>query len=76
MERELPDGVIDAAPPGGRDPVGDAESTERDAAARGSAELAADHSPPDDPAAGEAVRQGADPDLATDDQTDDEGSGS
>ena len=68
MERELPEGVIDAAPPGGFDPVGDGESTERNDAATGSEQLAAEHSPPDDPAAGEAVRQGADPDLSTDDE--------
>lgn len=66
MDRDLPEGVIDADPPGGWDGVGDAESAERDAAAAGSPDLADDPPAPDDPIAGEQIRQGADPDLGVD----------
>ena len=70
MDRDLPDGVIDAVPPGGWDGVGDQTAAERDAAAQGSPDLRSDaaRTPedpalPDDPAEGEEVRQGADPDI-------------
>ncbi|NYE20036.1 hypothetical protein [Microbacterium immunditiarum] len=52
-ERDLPDGVIDADPPGGWDETGDAEALERNAAAAGDIESA-------------EATQGADLDLATD----------
>lgn len=78
MDRDLPEGVIDADPPGGWDGVSDAESAEQNADAQSSAELTEDTEQreseqqtdaavvPDDPIAGEAVRQGADPDLGID----------
>lgn len=67
MDRDLPEGVIDADPPGGWEPVVDGESTERNADAEGSPDLVTEEPPvPDDPIAGEAVRQGADPDLGVD----------
>ncbi|MDN3495654.1 hypothetical protein QL996_06935 [Planococcus sp. APC 4015] len=66
MDRDLPEGVIDANPPGGWEPVDDGTSTEQDDEAQGSPELADDPPAPDDPIAGEAVRQGADPDLGVD----------
>jgi hypothetical protein len=68
MDRDLPDGVIDADPPCGWDEVGDDE-----AAARSEEALDADHLltdaalRPDDPVEGEIARQSADPDLASDD---------
>ena len=75
MDRDLPEGVIDADPPGGWDGVGDAEANERSAAAdlptddaqsaesRESAESPTEPAQPDDPIEGEDVRRGADPDL-------------
>ena len=64
MDRELPDGMIDADPPGGWDEVGDTESDERSAEAVGADGLLTDAAlQPDDPIEGEAARQGADPDL-------------
>jgi hypothetical protein len=66
MDRDLPEGVIDANPPGGWEPVADGESAEQNEAAQGSPELSDDPPAPDDPIAGEAVRQGADPDLGVD----------
>jgi hypothetical protein len=67
MDRDLPEGVIDADPPGGWDEVGDDEAAARSAESVDSQQLTSDaplH--PDDPVEGEAARQGADPDLATD----------
>lgn len=67
MDRELPDGVIDADPQGGWDEVGDAETAERDAQAAEAADadmLLTDATlQPDDPVEGEAARRGADPDM-------------
>ncbi|WP_127473102.1 hypothetical protein [Microbacterium sulfonylureivorans] len=64
MDRELPDGVIDADPPGGWDEVDDTETAERDAEAADAAMLMTDAAlRPDDPVEGEAARQGADPDM-------------
>ena len=67
MDRDLPDGVIDADPAGGWDEVGDDEARERNAEAADADTLLTDAAlQPDDPAEGEAARQGADPDLAVD----------
>jgi hypothetical protein len=73
MDRDLPDGVIDADPPGGWDEVGDDEAAERNAAALDAGDRPADVPlSPDDPIEGEAARQGADPDLAADPDRGDE----
>ena len=70
MDPDLPDGVIDADPAGGWEESDDSEARERSAAAAGTADaetLLTDAAlRPDDPVEGEAVRRGADPDLATD----------
>jgi len=77
MDRDLPEGVAAADPPGGWESVDDEEARERDAeAADAEALLGADDAErelltdaalqPDDPVEGEAVRQGADPDLIAD----------
>ncbi|MET0296055.1 MAG: hypothetical protein ABW024_01530 [Microbacterium sp.] len=78
MDRDLPEGVIDADPPGGWEGVSDEESAQQNAEAQGSPELTDDATQretelltdaavvPDDPIAGEQVRQGADPDLGVD----------
>jgi hypothetical protein len=67
MDRDLPDGVIDADPPGGWDEVGDEEAAARNAEALDADHLLTDATlRPDDPVEGEAARQGADPDLAGD----------
>jgi hypothetical protein len=58
-EKNLPEGVINADPAGGWDETGDREAMERNAAAAGDIESA-------------DVTQGADPDLATDQQVDDD----
>jgi len=58
-EKDLPEGVIDADPAGGWDETGDRETMERNAAAAGDIESA-------------DATQGADPDLATDDQVDEQ----
>lgn len=63
MDRELPEGVIDADPPGGWDGVGDAEANERSAAAAGQQPPSEAALQPDDPVEGEQARRGADPDL-------------
>jgi hypothetical protein len=69
MDRDLPEGVINADPPGGWDEVGDDEAQARSAEAAESEGLLTDAAlQPDDPIEGESARQGADPDLATDDQ--------
>lgn len=67
MDRDLPEGVIDADPAGGWDENDDAEARERSAEAADAETLLTDAAlRPDDPIEGEAVRRGADPDLATD----------
>lgn len=69
IDRDLPDGVVNADPPGGWDAVGDEETTERSAEAADAEGLLTDAAlQPDDPVEGEAARRGADPDLAADDQ--------
>lgn len=67
MDRDLPDGVIDANPPGGWDEVGDDAAAEQNAAAQGSPDLtdAGADLAPDDPGFEERV-QGSDPDLSAD----------
>jgi len=65
-DQELPEGVIDADPPGGWDAVDDTESRERSAQASESGLLTDAALQPDDPVEGEAARQGADPDMVTD----------
>ncbi len=67
MDRDLPEGVIDADPPGGWDEVGDDEARERNGEAAGSPDLVtSDILQPDDPVEGEEARQNADPDLSAD----------
>ncbi|SIT67660.1 hypothetical protein [Microbacterium sp. RU33B] len=61
-ERELPEGVIDANPAGGWDGVDDAETQEQSDAVAASA--------PEGPVESTVPTQGIDPDLATDDSTD------
>ncbi|WP_169581911.1 MULTISPECIES: hypothetical protein [Microbacterium] len=67
MDRDLPDGVIDADPPGGWDGVGDDETAARNQEAVDADQLLTG-APlrPDDPIEGEIARQSADPDLAAD----------
>ncbi len=67
MDRDRPDDMIDADPPGGWDEVGDEEARERNAEAADADSLLTDAAlRPDDPVEGEAVRRGADPDLGAD----------
>ncbi|MCC2031364.1 hypothetical protein [Microbacterium allomyrinae] len=69
MDRDLPEGVIDADPPGGWDEVGDKEAGERSSAAQAAdaEDLLTDSAlAPDDPVEGEAARRGTDPDLVGD----------
>ncbi|MFE7846226.1 hypothetical protein ACFUTX_13650 [Microbacterium sp. NPDC057407] len=67
MDRDLPEGVINADPPGGWDEVGDDEAATRNAESRDSGQLRSDAPlQPDDPVEGEEARQAADPDLASD----------
>lgn len=78
MDRDLPEGVIDADPPGGWSDVADGETAEQNADAQGSPALVESDEraesdeltdaalQPDDPVEGEAARQGADPDLSVD----------
>ena len=67
MDRDLPDRVIDADPAGGWEENDDLEARERSAEAADAESLLTDAAlRPDDPIEGEAVRRGADPDLATD----------
>lgn len=69
MDRDLPEGVIDADPAGGWDENDDQEARERSAETTDAENLLTDAAlSPDDPAEGEAARRGADPDLATDAQ--------
>lgn len=71
-KRDLPEGVIDADPPGGYESgeVADGQTRESSAKAAGSAQLTESGSParggaaPADPVEGSAAGQGADPDLA------------
>ncbi|GAA5088793.1 hypothetical protein GCM10025760_11730 [Microbacterium yannicii] len=65
-DQELPEGVINAAPAGGWEGVGDQESDERSAAQTDSELLTDAALQPDDPVEGEVARQGADPDLVAD----------
>lgn len=60
-ESALPEGVIDANPAGGWDGVDDAETQEQSEAAAASE--------PEGPVESDVPTQGIDPDLATDDQT-------
>lgn len=64
-DRELPEGVIDADPPGGWESgaVADGETAERNDHAKGSAGLS--DAAPSDPIEGDAGSQGIDPDLST-----------
>ena len=67
MDRDLPEGVIDADPAGGWEENDDLEARERSAEAADAESLLTDAAlRPDHPIEGEAVRRGADPDLATD----------
>jgi hypothetical protein len=65
-DQKLPEGVVNADPPGGRDAVDDTESRERSAEAAESELLTDAALQPDDPVEGEAARRGADPDMLTD----------
>ncbi|WP_194396481.1 hypothetical protein [Microbacterium atlanticum] len=67
-ESDLPEGVIDADPQGGWEQVDDTASQERSAATTEGDLLTDAALQPDDPVEGEAARQGADPDLASDQQ--------
>lgn len=78
MDRDLPEGVVDADPPGGWSGVADGETDAQNADAQDSPALVANDEEaqahgstdaalqPDDPVEGEAARQGADPDLGID----------
>jgi len=66
MDHDLPDGVIDADPPGGWEQVDDGAARERSAAVTDEDLLTDAALQPDDPVEGEAARRGADPDLASD----------
>ena len=66
---DLPEGVINADPAGGWEQVDDGESRERSAAATESDLLTDAALQPDDPVEGEAASRGADPDMATDAQS-------
>ncbi|GAB2844112.1 hypothetical protein ACFQ0P_03045 [Microbacterium insulae] len=66
MDRDLPEGVIDADPPGGWDEVGDGETAARNESADAEQPSADAGLAPDDPVEGEIARQSADPDLASD----------
>ncbi len=64
--QDLPEGVVNADPPGGWEQVDDTESRERTAAVTERGLLTDAALQPDDPVEGEAARQGADPDMVTD----------
>lgn len=66
-ERDLPEGVIDADPPGGWESgaVSDGETAERNDSAKGSSRL--NDAAPSDPIEGDAASQGIDPDMSTED---------
>lgn len=63
--RDLPEGVIDADPPGGWESgdVADGETSEQNAHAKGSPRLT--DAEPSDPIEGDAASQGIDPDMST-----------
>lgn len=69
-ERELPEGVIDANPPGGweSEDVADAETAQQSADAQGSGELAESGLSADGTVETDEISQGADPDLSTEDE--------
>ncbi|WP_144832339.1 hypothetical protein [Microbacterium sp. BH-3-3-3] len=66
-ERDLPEGVIDADPPGGWESgaVADGETAERNDSAKGSSRL--NDAAPSDPIEGDAASQGIDPDMSSED---------
>jgi len=66
-DRDLPEGVINADPPGGWESgaVADGETAEQNEYAKGSSEL--NDAEPSDPIEGDAASQGIDPDLSTED---------
>ncbi|MDY0908695.1 hypothetical protein [Microbacterium sp. CFBP9034] len=73
MDRDLPDGVINAEPPGGWDEVDDGETEARNAEAADAESLLTDAAlRPDDPIEGERARQGADPDMGVEPERGDE----
>jgi len=65
-DQELPEGVINADPPGAWESVHDGESRERSEQAAESELLTDAALQPDDPVEGEEARRGADPDMVTD----------
>jgi len=64
-DRDLPEGVIDADPPGGWESgaTADGETREQNENAKGSPRL--NDAAPSDPIEGDAASQGIDPDLST-----------
>jgi hypothetical protein len=64
-ERDLPEGVIDADPPGGWDGVDDLETKEQNADAAGQADLV---DAPVDVVQSEVPSQGTDPDLGVEER--------
>lgn len=66
-DRDLPEGVIDADPPGGWESgaVADGETAERNESAKRSSRL--NDAAPSDPIEGDAASHGIDPDLSTED---------
>lgn len=66
-DRDLPEGVIDANPPGGWESgdVADGETAEQNDHAKGSPRL--NDAEPSDPIEGDAASQGIDPDMSTED---------
>ena len=66
-DRDLPEGVIDANPPGGWESgdVADGETAEQNDHAKCSPRL--NDAEPSDPIEGDAASQGIDPDMSTED---------
>jgi len=66
-DRDLPEGVINADPPGGWESgtVADGETAEQNENAKGSSQL--NDAAPSDPIEGDAASQGIDPDMSTED---------
>lgn len=64
-DRDLPEGVIDASPPGAWESgaVADGETSEQNEHAQGSPRL--NDAAPSDPIEGDAASQGIDPDMST-----------
>jgi hypothetical protein len=64
-DRDLPEGVIDADPPGGWESghVADGETSGQNDRAKGSPRL--DDAEPSDPIEGDVASQGIDPDMST-----------